>query len=81
MLLGKLFILCLLQVASVHEELQQRESRWSSTLGRYRRKIELLENQNRELQSDLKVMEQERLKWWQKQVTVGCTLIHNSVVI
>ena len=64
----------------MHEELQQRESRWSSTLGRYRRKIELLENQNRELQSDLKVMEQERLKWWQKQVTVGCTLIHNSIV-
>lgn len=61
-----------LQLASLHEELQQRESRWSNTLARYRRKIELLENQNRELQSDLKVMEQERLKWWQKQVTVSC---------
>lgn len=60
-----------LQLASVHEDLQQRELRWSNTLTRYRRKIELLENQNKELQSDLKVMEQERLKWWQKQVTVS----------
>lgn len=58
------------EIASLHEELRQREVRWSSTLARYRRKIELLESQNKELQSDLKVMEQERLKWWQKQVTL-----------
>ena len=31
-------------------------------------KIESLETQNKELQSDLKVMEQDRLHWWQQQV-------------
>ena len=56
------------QLQEVHEELQRREARWSSTLVRYRLKIESLEAQNKELQGDLRVMEQERLQWWQQQV-------------
>lgn len=35
---------------------------------RQRLRVEALEGQNRELQGDLRVMEQERLVWWQQQV-------------
>ena len=58
------------QLSSAREELEKRESRWSSTLARHRKRIEGLEARNKELQDDLRVMEQERLSWWQEQVCV-----------
>lgn len=61
---------CPLQVQELQEDLQHRESRWSATLARYRLRIESLEAQNHELQGDLKMMEQERLQWWQQQVHI-----------
>lgn len=61
------------QVQQLREELAHREERWRSSLGRYRLRVESLEGQNRELQSDLKVMEQERLVWWQHQVMLHAT--------
>ena len=52
------------------DELRQKESRWSTTLSRYRLRIESLESQNEELQNDLRMMEEQRLLWWQQQVHV-----------
>ena len=57
-----------IQLQELREELQRREARWSASLARYRLRVEALEAQNRELQGDLLVMEQERLTWWQQQV-------------
>ena len=48
--------------------MKNREAHWGASLSRYRMKIESLEAKNRELQSDLKMMEQERLHAWQIQV-------------
>ena len=56
------------QVQRLQEELAGREERWRAALTRQRLRAEALEGQNRELQSDLRVMEQERLVWWQRQV-------------
>jgi len=45
-------------------------------------RIESLEAQNHELQGDLKVMEQERLQWWQQQVcyaVAGHLHIHEGI--
>ena len=53
---------------AVREDLKGRMSRWGSTLSRYRLKIERQEAENRELQADLRMMEQERLRMWQMQV-------------
>ncbi len=39
-------------------------------MARHRKRMEGLEARNRELQDDLRVMEQERLSWWQEQVCV-----------
>ena len=58
----------LLQLHDAQEELKVREARWGSTLARYRVKIESLEAENKELQSDLRMMEEERLQVWQMQV-------------
>ena len=54
------------------EETKMKESRWGASLARYRLKIETLEGQNKELQNDLHMMEQERLKQWQIQVCKLC---------
>lgn len=56
------------QLQELREELQRRESRWSATASRYRLKLETVEARNRELEGDLRLMEQERLQWWQAQV-------------
>lgn len=56
------------QVEELQSELASREERWRAALARQRQRVEALEGQNRELQSDLRVMEQERLVWWQQQV-------------
>jgi len=55
-------------LSAAREELDKREGRWSTTLTRYRKRIDSLEAQNKELQNDLRIMEQERLQWWQEQV-------------
>ena len=57
-----------IQLMEAREELKVREARWGATLSRYRIKIENLETENKELQSDLRMMEQERLQMWQMQV-------------
>ena len=58
----------LFQLDELRQEFSVKESRWSSTLSRYRLRIESLEAQNDELQNDLRVMEEQRLLWWQQQV-------------
>ena len=64
----------------LQEDLQHRESRWSATLARYRLRIESLEAQNHELQGDLKMMEQERLQWWQQQVHIQTNSQHRCKI-
>lgn len=56
------------QLRQMQEEMKTKESRWGASLARYRLRIETLETQNKELQNDLHMMEQERLKQWQLQV-------------
>lgn len=56
------------QLRQTQEEMKTKESRWGAGLARYRLRIETLETQNKELQNDLHMMEQERLKQWQLQV-------------
>lgn len=56
------------QLRQTQEEMKMKESRWGATLARYRLRIETLETQNKELQNDLHMMEQEGLKQWQLQV-------------
>uniref|UniRef100_A0A1X7TNW4 Centromere protein J C-terminal domain-containing protein n=1 Tax=Amphimedon queenslandica TaxID=400682 RepID=A0A1X7TNW4_AMPQE len=56
------------ELEDLREELRQKEQRWSSTLSRYRLRIESLESQNEELQKDLRMMEEQRLLQWQKQL-------------
>ena len=58
------------QLEEVRDELQKKESRWGTTLSRYRIKIEGLEARNKELMNDIKMMEEARLEWWQEQVSV-----------
>ncbi len=53
----------------MREDLKNREAHWGATLSRYRLKIESLEAENKELQEDLRMMEQERLLTWQMQVS------------
>ena len=48
--------------------MREREERWRAALARQRTRVESLEAQNRELQADLRMMERERLVWWQEQV-------------
>ena len=62
------------QLREIQEEMKTKESRWGSSLARYRLRIETLETQNKELQNDLHMMEQERLKQWQLQV-LKCIVI------
>ena len=45
--------------------MQQKESRWNASVTRYRQQLTEMESQNKELQNDLHVLEQERLKQWQ----------------
>ena len=56
------------QLRQTQEDMKTKESRWGASLARYRLRIETLETQNKELQNDLHMMEQERLKQWQLQV-------------
>ena len=57
-----------MQVQRLEEEMREREERWRAALAMQRTRAESLEAQNRELQSDLRMMERERLVWWQEQV-------------
>ena len=56
------------QVVELKEELASSRERWRAALARHRQREESLEAQNRELAADLKMMERERLAWWQEQV-------------
>ncbi|XP_065891295.1 centromere protein J-like isoform X2 [Dysidea avara] len=66
------------ELRELHEEMKTKESRWGASLARYRLKIETLEGQNKELQSDLHMMEQERLKQWQLQFKERKKSVHKS---
>ena len=57
------------QVQRLEEEMVEREERWRTAVGRQRQRVEALEAQNRELVADLRMMERERLTWWQEQVS------------
>ena len=73
------------QVRDLQEELGGREERWRAALARQRQRVEALEGQNRELQADLRMMERERLAWWQEQVRTSTakiqTLFHVCVCV
>ena len=58
-----------LQLHEAREDARHSEARWGATLSRYRLKIQSLEEENSELKEDLKMMEQERLRSWQLQVS------------
>jgi hypothetical protein len=61
-----------LQVAELQEEIKRRESRWSAANSRYRNRIEALEEQNKELQEEVKLLEKYRLeKWRNDEMKVG----------
>lgn len=61
------------QVAELQEELKRRESRWSAASTRSRQRIEVLEQQNKELQEEVKLLEHYRLQQWREdeQAKVG----------
>ena len=50
----------------MQEELKRRESRWSAASTRSRQKIEALEEQNKELQEEVKLLEHYRLQQWRE---------------
>lgn len=56
-----------LQVADLQEELKRKEQRWTSSTTRLRDRIELLENENRELKEEIKTLEKKRLEAWQQR--------------
>ena len=45
--------------------MQQKESRWTASVTRYRQQLSEVETQNKELQNDLHFLEQQRLVQWQ----------------
>lgn len=62
-----------LQVAELQDELKRREARWSAASTRSRQRIEALEQEKKELQDDVKLLEQYRLQQWREdeQAKVG----------
>ena len=60
-------MLYLPQVAELQEELKRRESRWSAASTRSRQRIESLEQQNKELQDEVKLLEHYRLQQWREE--------------
>lgn len=68
-----LYKLHVFQVAELQEELKRRESRWSAASTRSRQRIEVLEQQNKELQEEVKLLEHYRLQQWREdeQAKVG----------
>ena len=54
-------------MADLQEELKRRESRWSAASTRSRQKIEVLEEQNKELQEEVKLLEHYRLQQWREE--------------
>jgi len=53
-------------VSELQEELKRRESRWSAASSRYRNRVEALEEQNKELQEEVKLLEKYRLEQWRE---------------
>ena len=66
-------------MSRLQEELGEREERWRAAVSRQRMRAESLEAQNRELQADLRMMERERLVWWQEQVRGVYSQTHRMV--
>ena len=56
----------LCQVAELREELKRRESRWSAASTRSRQRIEALEQEKKEQQEEVKLLEQYRLQQWRE---------------
>lgn len=63
------------QLLASQEDLRNSEARWGATLSRYRTRIRSLEAENSELKEDLRMMEQERLHYWQIQVRHNPSLV------
>lgn len=53
-------------MSELQEELKRRESRWSAASTRNRQRIEALEQQNKELQDEVKLLEHYRLQQWRE---------------
>ncbi|XP_077197755.1 centrosomal P4.1-associated protein [Paroedura picta] len=55
------------QVATLQEDLKQREAKWSTTHMRLRDQIEALTRDNMELREEIKIMERFRLEAWKRE--------------
>lgn len=77
-----LYKLHVFQVAELQEELKRRESRWSAASTRSRQRIEVLEQQNKELQEEVKLLEHYRLQQWREdeQAKVGALKLFYSLI-
>lgn len=59
----------------MQEELKRRESRWSAASTRSRQRIEALEQEKRELQDEIKLLEKYRLQHWREEELAKVRLI------
>ena len=71
-------------MSELDEEMKRRDSKWSGSAARFRKRIEDLENENFELKESMKLLEQERLKRWasrEQQVIIrNCALYSNDLL-
>ncbi|XP_070572073.1 centromere protein J-like isoform X2 [Ptychodera flava] len=54
------------QVSELEDEMQRKESRWTSSSTRLRSKVDTLERENQELRDEIQVLEKRRLDAWKK---------------
>ena len=47
--------------------MKRKEQRWTSSTTRLRDRIETLENENRELKEEIRILEKKRLEAWQQR--------------
>lgn len=65
----------------MQEELKRRESRWSAASTRSRQRIEALEQEKRELQDEIKLLEKYRLQHRREEELAKVRLILVSLVL
>ena len=59
--------LSILQISELQEDLKLRESRWSAAAIRYKDRISNLEQENREMKEEVKLLEKQNLDLQQKE--------------
>ncbi len=57
------------KVTDLQDELKRKEQRWTSSTTRLRDRIETLENENKELKEEVRILEKKRLEAWQQRDT------------